>query len=171
MDPALLRRLRHSRLPLQRPRRPRLRRHRRRKLPLPSRRLARRTGHDRRLFLHRRVAQDGLRLEARNAVRLSYTRRGCRQANGQGLRMIDVHCHLLPAVDDGSKSWETTRAMLRVAAEDGITHIVCTPHANDEFPYDRPAHLALTAQAQEMAGEWPQLILGCDFHLSFDNIQ
>jgi len=85
--------------------------------------------------------------------------------------VIDIHCHLLPAVDDGSKSWETTRAMLRVAAEDGITHIVCTPHANDEYAYDRAAHLALVAQAQEVAGDWPQLILGCDFHLSFDNIQ
>jgi protein-tyrosine phosphatase len=85
--------------------------------------------------------------------------------------VIDVHCHLLPAVDDGAKSWEVTRAMLRVAAEDGITHIVCTPHANDEFAYDRAAHLALTAEAQQVAGEWPHLILGCDFHLSFENIQ
>lgn len=85
--------------------------------------------------------------------------------------MIDVHCHLLPGVDDGAQSWEVTRAMLAVAAEDGITHIVCTPHANDEFAYDRAAHLALTAEAQRIAGEWPQLILGCDFHLSFDNIQ
>lgn len=85
--------------------------------------------------------------------------------------VIDIHCHLLPAVDDGSTSWEMTRAMLRVAAQDGITHIVCAPHANHEFTYDRAAHLALTAEAQTVAGEWPQLILGCDFHLSFDNIQ
>ena len=85
--------------------------------------------------------------------------------------MVDIHCHLLPAVDDGSKSWEMTRAMLRVAAEDGITHIVCTPHANDEYPYDRAEHLGRLAEAQAMAGEWPQLILGCDFHLSYDNIQ
>ncbi len=84
--------------------------------------------------------------------------------------MIDIHCHLLPGVDDGSKSWEMTRAMLRIAAEDGVTHIVCTPHANDTYTYDRPALMALCAQAQEMAGEWPQLLLGCDFHMSVDNI-
>ncbi|MBI2678563.1 MAG: exopolysaccharide biosynthesis protein [Candidatus Koribacter versatilis] len=85
--------------------------------------------------------------------------------------MIDIHCHLLPGVDDGSKSWEMTRAMLRVAAGDGITHIVCTPHANDSYPYDRVEHLGRVAEAQAMAGEWPQLLLGCDFHLSYDNIQ
>lgn len=84
--------------------------------------------------------------------------------------MVDIHCHLLPGIDDGAKSWEMTREMLRIAADDGITHIVCSPHANDEFPYDRPGYLGLLAQAQEMAGEWPQLLLGCDFHLSVDNI-
>jgi len=85
--------------------------------------------------------------------------------------LIDIHCHLLPAVDDGSKSWEMTRAMMRVAAEDGITHIVCTPHANDNYKYDRVEHLGRVAEAQKLAGEWPQLLLGCDFHLSYDNIQ
>jgi protein-tyrosine phosphatase len=85
--------------------------------------------------------------------------------------MVDIHCHLLPGVDDGSKSWEMTRAMIRVAAEDGITHIVCTPHANDNYVYDRAEHLGRVAEAQAMAGEWPQLLLGCDFHLSYDNIQ
>ena len=84
--------------------------------------------------------------------------------------MIDIHCHLLPGIDDGPKSWEMTREMLRIAADDGITHIVCSPHANEEFAYDRPGYLGLLAQAQEMAGEWPQLLLGCDFHLSVDNI-
>ncbi len=85
--------------------------------------------------------------------------------------MVDIHCHLLPAVDDGSKSWEMTRAMLRVAADDGITHIVCTPHANDTYAYDRVEHLGRVAETQKLAGEWPQLSLGCDFHLSYDNIQ
>ncbi len=42
--------------------------------------------------------------------------------------MIDLHCHLLPEIDDGSKSLEQSMAMLRHAVAAGITKIVCTPH-------------------------------------------
>ena len=52
--------------------------------------------------------------------------------------MIDVHCHLLPAFDDGARSLETADAMVRLAVEDGITHIVCTPHLRDDFPGRMP---------------------------------
>ena len=34
--------------------------------------------------------------------------------------MIDIHCHLLPEVDDGAKSWEIALEMCRMAAADGI---------------------------------------------------
>lgn len=84
--------------------------------------------------------------------------------------MVDIHCHILPEVDDGSRSWEMTREMCRVAAEDGITHIVATPHANDQYAYDRVQHLGALSRLQALAGEWPQFALGCDFHLSYDNI-
>ena len=42
--------------------------------------------------------------------------------------MIDLHCHLLPAVDDGPATLEDALAMARIAVADGITHSVCTPH-------------------------------------------
>jgi len=42
--------------------------------------------------------------------------------------MIDIHCHLLPGIDDGSKSLEDSLAMARHAVNDGITKIVVTPH-------------------------------------------
>ncbi len=42
--------------------------------------------------------------------------------------MIDLHCHILPAIDDGSPDMETTMKMLDIAARDGIGHIVATPH-------------------------------------------
>jgi len=51
--------------------------------------------------------------------------------------MIDIHSHLLPGLDDGSKSWEMTLEMCRLAMQDGITHIVATPHANDTYTYSR----------------------------------
>ena len=42
--------------------------------------------------------------------------------------MIDFHNHVLPALDDGSKSMEMTLSMLKVASEQGITTIVNTVH-------------------------------------------
>lgn len=42
--------------------------------------------------------------------------------------MIDLHSHILPGIDDGSKSLEMSLAMARLAVEDGITTMACTPH-------------------------------------------
>ncbi len=85
--------------------------------------------------------------------------------------MIDIHCHILPQVDDGSKSWDMSLEMCRMAADDGIEHIVATPHANERFEYNRQ-HLASNLEyLRVLAGQTPQLILGCDFHLSYDNLR
>lgn len=43
-------------------------------------------------------------------------------------RLIDIHCHILPAVDNGSVSMDQTRRMLTNAHEEGITYIIATPH-------------------------------------------
>src|SRR6202034_4017045 len=51
-------------------------------------------------------------------------------------RMVDLHHHLLPGLDDGSPNLETSVAMARIAAEDGITHVVATPHANNVYSFD-----------------------------------
>ena len=42
--------------------------------------------------------------------------------------IVDVHCHILPGIDDGSRSMEETLKMLRIAADEGITHVIATPH-------------------------------------------
>ena len=85
--------------------------------------------------------------------------------------MVDIHCHILPQVDDGAKSWEVATEMCRMAVADGITHIVATPHANEEYAYRREEHAARLQKLQKATGEWPILSLGCDFHFSFDNVQ
>jgi len=85
--------------------------------------------------------------------------------------VVDIHSHILPEVDDGPKSWETSVAMCRAAAADGITHMVATPHANDRYHYDREYMQGLVAHLQQLVGDAPKLSLGCDFHLSFDNLQ
>jgi len=85
--------------------------------------------------------------------------------------MIDIHCHILPEVDDGPKAWEISEQMCQMAKADGIEHIVATPHANHRYQYDR-AHLAGVLESlQQRIGDRPQLSLGCDFHLSYENIQ
>lgn len=85
--------------------------------------------------------------------------------------MVDIHCHVLPSVDDGAKSWEIAEQMCAMAVQDGTTHLVATPHANDTYRYDRGAHARLLAELQQRVGDKLQLSLGCDFHFSIDNIE
>jgi protein-tyrosine phosphatase len=58
-----------------------------------------------------------------------------------------------------------------MAAQDGIEHIVATPHANERFHYNRQ-HLASHLEyLRVLVGPTPRLTLGCDFHLSYDNLK
>jgi protein-tyrosine phosphatase len=84
--------------------------------------------------------------------------------------MVDIHCHILPEVDDGSKSWEMTAEMCEIAIRDGITHVVATPHADHEYPYNRELHEVGLDRLRGMAPEL-NFSLGCDFHFSYDNLQ
>ena len=47
--------------------------------------------------------------------------------------MIDLHCHILPNVDDGSQSVQESLKMAEQAVEDGIHAIVATPHSLNGF--------------------------------------
>ncbi len=88
--------------------------------------------------------------------------------------MVDIHSHLLPGLDDGSPDMETSIAMARMAAADGITHMVCTPHANHRYPYDpfRVEDLIANLRARLADAGIPlQLARGADFHLTYENIQ
>jgi protein-tyrosine phosphatase len=85
--------------------------------------------------------------------------------------VIDIHCHLLPEVDDGPKSWDAALEMCRIAAHDGITHSVATPHANDRYPYDRAYLTSVLAHLQEKVGASLRLSLGCDFHFTYENLE
>jgi protein-tyrosine phosphatase len=85
--------------------------------------------------------------------------------------MVDIHCHILPEVDDGAGSWDIAVEMCRMAAQDGITHIVATPHANHQYSYDRDRHLGAVQELMARSGGVPEIQLGCDFHFSYDNVQ
>jgi protein-tyrosine phosphatase len=89
----------------------------------------------------------------------------------RGLLVIDIHCHPLPAIDDGAESLEESVAMMRMAAEDGITHTVATPHCNYRYKFDPEVNRQKAAELQAAVGDAPKMLLGCDFHLSYENVQ
>lgn len=41
---------------------------------------------------------------------------------------VDIHCHLIPGIDDGAKSWQEALTMAEIAVADGVTTVVVTPH-------------------------------------------
>ena len=85
--------------------------------------------------------------------------------------MIDIHSHILPEVDDGPKSWDVAVEMCRIGVADGITHMVATPHANDRYAYDRSYLTGVLSQLRQRAGPGLEFTLGCDFHLSYENLE
>lgn len=68
--------------------------------------------------------------------------------------MIDIHSHLLPGIDDGSPTWETSLEMARNAVADGIEAALMTPHHHNG-KYNNPVEevIKLTEQFQQLLDE------------------
>ena len=81
--------------------------------------------------------------------------------------MIDVHSHLLPGVDDGSRTFEQSIEVLQRFAADGVECVVLTPHLNvsrlADAPYER--HVELLAELRQRAPASPELRLGWEIML------
>lgn len=80
--------------------------------------------------------------------------------------MTDFHSHILPKMDDGSRSVEESLQMLNALAEQGISRVVATPHfyANDESVFDflgrrREAFEKLSAV---LTADMPEVLLGAE---------
>lgn len=85
--------------------------------------------------------------------------------------MIDIHHHLLFDLDDGPSDIEVSVAMAEMSMQNGVTHIVCTPHSSEQFHFDPEANREHLARLQERVGSRITLGLGCDFHLMYKNIE
>jgi len=88
--------------------------------------------------------------------------------------LIDLHCHLLPGIDDGAKSLEMSFEMARIAHHDGITVAACTPHILPTV-YDNtgPAIKAAVShlQSELTKAKIPlRLVSGADVHVAADLI-
>jgi protein-tyrosine phosphatase len=84
--------------------------------------------------------------------------------------MVDVHCHILPGLDDGPDAIEQSLAMAESAISDGITHVVATPHCSSEYAFDYPQVQHLRERLQSEIGDRLILATGSDFHLNPENI-
>jgi protein-tyrosine phosphatase len=85
--------------------------------------------------------------------------------------MIDIHCHILPGLDDGAESFEVACAMAEMAVEDGVTHVIGTPHAAQGHKFVPELIRKKRDELQVRFEGRLVLATGCDFHLSFDNLQ
>jgi protein-tyrosine phosphatase len=64
---------------------------------------------------------------------------------------VDIHCHLIPGIDDGSQSWDQSREMAEMALSDGVVTIVATPHQLGNFAHNHGKQIrAKTAELQQL---------------------
>ena len=87
--------------------------------------------------------------------------------------MVDIHHHLLWGLDDGAKDFETSLRMAKASAADGVTHIICTPHANGQYDFNPALNQEKVRELQAKLDEDHvplKLGRGCDFHVSYDNV-
>lgn len=85
--------------------------------------------------------------------------------------MIDIHCHIFPGLDDGATSFEISCAMAEMAIEEGVTHIIGTPHASSSYRFEPEL---IRQKRDELQARFEGRLVfatGCDFHMSFENLR
>ena len=86
--------------------------------------------------------------------------------------LFDVHCHMVPGVDDGASDLEESLAMLKMEYRDGVRNIIVTPHYRRRM-FETPAkkvHEQFQKLQEAAKKEYPDLslYLGCELHSNMD---
>jgi protein-tyrosine phosphatase len=83
--------------------------------------------------------------------------------------MIDLHCHLLPGVDDGARNLAVSLEMARMFVADGVTTVACTPHILPGLYHNTGPQISAAVSslqsALEAAGIDLRLTTGADVHM------
>ena len=84
--------------------------------------------------------------------------------------MFDVHCHILPGIDDGSKNVQMSLDMLKMSAEQGVEGIIFTPHfyadmnSPEKFFDKRSKALAELESGLGNLSKVPKYAVGAEVH-------
>jgi protein-tyrosine phosphatase len=86
--------------------------------------------------------------------------------------LIDLHCHILPGIDDGAPDLEAALEMARIAVEDGIHTLACTPHIYPGMYENTAEHIRQATEAFRdelaVAGIPLQITYASDTHVMPD---
>lgn len=88
---------------------------------------------------------------------------------------FDMHCHIIPDVDDGAKGLDMSMQILKTEYDGGIRNIILTPHFRLGM-FETPSDVILRQYdllKEAAAGRYPDLTLylGCEFHSTQDMIR
>lgn len=87
-------------------------------------------------------------------------------------RYIDMHCHILPGVDDGAANMEETERMLRIAYEEGVRCMIATPHYHPRRGHEQPEilrkKLTLVRKAAQRIDDKFRIYLGTEIYFGQD---
>ena len=86
--------------------------------------------------------------------------------------LFDMHCHIVPAVDDGAQSVKEAFAMLQMEYDQGVRKIIVTPHFRREM-FETPSeiikkHFLVLRRLAEKIGPDFKVFLGCEFHANVE---
>ena len=89
--------------------------------------------------------------------------------------IVDIHCHLIPGVDDGAKSYEMALAIIQKEYNEGVRAIILTPHFRRKMfePDERLVYenyRKLKSMVKEQIPDL-KLYLGCEFHASMGMVE
>ncbi len=83
------------------------------------------------------------------------------------MAFLDIHTHILPAVDDGAKDMQTALTLLEMLNQQGVTHVIATPHfypdTDNAEEFTQFIHKAFEElKSQTAYCDLPKVFLGCE---------